>query len=339
MSMFKSKRLDKEQRKKAGIIVALLLMSVSVIFYTGYALSAQDGSKPVTYYGDYYIYVRNTNDPVEASMVLDAADGLKVTFNPTVAEHILPDELICSLYKSSAIGYGDKIESGEGGWHTTAYIWVFDLGATSTGTYSYFIAFSGYDGDYGVHGESFEFQITNEEAPTHDNPEITESPEDVHFGLMESPAHIDWRYVSYGPSEITVEVNNEIVESQTAISTGIEQTFRYYVDTAIDGIQNIVFEIMPEDPANPPVSDTVIVTVETAGTDTTTTDTDTTTTDTTTDTTTTDDTPPPSPPDEEAVLVMIAIGVSFGIILVGILFVKGGATPKTKQMNKGENKT
>lgn len=178
------------------------------------------------------------------------------------------------------------------------------------------------DPEYGLTTSSeIEVEVI-EVSLVYDDAVIKVKPADVSFDfdVDESVAHVIWMFSYDGPCIADVRLaDGTEVDSQTYIASTNDKMFDYIVDTSVAGTYELILTVIPDDYNNIPVVDSVTVTVEASTT------------------TPTDTTPTVLPPDE-MVLIMTMVGVAAGIILVGILFVKGGAIPKKKQMNKGETK-
>jgi len=353
MVLSKLKRLDKEQRKKAGIVALFALIIIGTLVGGMLLVTVY----PAADYGNIALFNEATGASIDETSTLNVQDGDFIVAwlmdDPNTARQPDDENFKTYLYLED----GTWIEDGAETYGTYPHIyvsslrWWFDLDQCPQGTFTYYIRYYAYiEPGVIVDEDSDTFQITNAAAPVYDDAEFTEAPDDVGFGVDESPAYVSWKFDYDGPCVVDVTLDGTEVDSQTYEASSVDQIYTHLVDTSVAGTFVVEFTVTPDDYTNPVISDSVTVTIagdtdttttDTTTTDTTTTDTDTTTTDTTTtDTTTTDtdteETPPTDEPVFDMVLIGMVAGIAAGVILIGILLVKGGR-PKTKQKNKGGN--
>jgi len=290
------------------VLVTALIFGASVVFITIY---------PATDYGVIHLYNERTDVEMTASTTLNVQSGDYIVAwlmdDPSTSRMPTSEDFSATLYTSA----GALVEGGrDRTTYLNSYKWWFDLEQCPTGTFTYYITFFAViESDVVSRSNSFEFKITNTEAPTYTDAVITGKPSDATLDAGDVST-LTWKFTYNGPCDAFVTRNGvEVQQLAYGVSTG-ERVFNHLVDTTVPGTYTLVFNVVPDASVNPWISDTVIVTI--AGTQTTTTTTPTTTpttTDTSGTTTTTTSGDEPEPYDY-SYLIIFGVGV---VIVVFIL--------------------
>jgi len=187
--------------------------------------------------------------------------------------------------------------------------WWFNLESCLEGSFSYRVYWFAMIGDSEVDagGYSFAFTVENTEAPVYNDAEfVTEPDTAISYAEGQLGTYATWKVNYDGAFTASVTVDGTEDWTETFDVSSGDDMVMYPVDTSVVGTQSIVLTITPDNADNLPlVSDTVIVTIEEATTDTGTTTPDT--------GTTTPDPEPDEPTTDWMVYSMIA----------GVLFIVG----------------
>jgi hypothetical protein len=306
-------KLSNKHKNKIG--VAIIVVAILSVAFFGGLVGMQ--MYPSSDYGDIHLYNERTDAEMDSTSTLDVQDGDFITAwlrdDPDTTRKPTNEDFTASLYLDGGalIEYGKDRET-----YVDSYRWRFDLEQCLEGVHLYYIKlFVNLGGGDFIVGNSFTFQITNDEPPDYDDVEIINSPGDnVSFVIGESPAYVEWTFMYSGLCTGSLTLDGEEVDSQDYEISSVQRVFTYIIDTSIAVDYELIFTVTP-DAGNPSVSDTVIVNVgETSTTTTTTTTTD-------TDTTTTTGVPPPPPPEEE--MDYMLIGVIIAAVVIGFALFSG----------------
>lgn len=298
----------KEYKNKIG--VAIIIVAILGVAYFGLAGMQM---YPSSDYGDIHIYNERTDAEMSQGDTLKVQDGDFITAwlrDDLDTWRDPQDEAFTAslmLDDGSLIEYGIEMPiAGEG----LSRKWEFNLEQCLQGTNIYnikfFVNLGG--GDF-ITGDSFTFQITNDQPADYDDVEFINTPDaNVSFGIDESPAWIEWTFLYAGSCVGTLSVDGDEVDSQDYDISGVQRIYIYNIDTSIAGIYEIEFNVAPDSDANPDISDIVQLTIGEPSTTTTTT------------TTTTTGTLPPPPPDPDEIDYIMIVAIVMAVIVVYAMF-------------------
>ena len=255
----------KHKNKIGAVIIIVAILGVA---YFG-GLVGQVSVYPTSDYGDMHLYQSATDIEIGTGDLLNVQNGDYVTVwlldDLATSRKPTDEDFAAALYLITNTGSTWIADGTDRGIYGYSFNWLISLESCLQGTYEYFVKYFARIGpDAVVKGESIIFQVVNTQLPTYDDADITIKPDDVTFGLGQSPAYVEWRFSYDGPCVVDVTLNGVEVDSQAYEASGSDQIFMYIVDTGVAGTYTIIFTVTPDNPNNPSVSDTVRVIIETA---------------------------------------------------------------------------